>query len=265
MLTAEQTQQYLAKIHFSGAARPDFATLCQLQRQHLFYIPYENLDILNGTPLSLEPEHLFEKIILHQRGGYCFELQGLYKELLESIGFSVCQYAGRFMNSPDIIQMRRHRILVVTLNGKRYLTDIGVRGESPRVPMELTEGLEQGDGISFYRFRRDAFFGWVLMQKEMGKPWQDMYGFTEESQLDIDYIMPSFFCEQHPDSTFNKFMKISIFTPDSNLTIVDGVFKVYRQAKVCQRLVLQDNQAVRQILEREFSILPPESYEKFLR
>ena len=128
MLTAEQTQQYLTKIHFSGAARPELSTLCQLQRQHLLYIPYENLDILNGTPLSLEPERLFEKIILHQRGGYCFELQGLYKELLESIGFSVCQYAGRFMNPPDIIQMRRHRILVVTLNGKRYLTDIGVRG-----------------------------------------------------------------------------------------------------------------------------------------
>ena len=50
------------------------------------------------------------KIILNHRGGYCFELQGAFYYLLKSLGYEVKQYAGRFMDEPGVIQMRRHRI-----------------------------------------------------------------------------------------------------------------------------------------------------------
>lgn len=70
------------------------------------------------------------------------------------------------------------------------------------------------------------------MQKGRGKEWKDIYGFTKEEQLDIDYIMPSFFCEKHPDSPFINIAKVSIFTDDSSLTIVGHEFKTYRNAKV---------------------------------
>lgn len=155
-----------------------------MQRQHLLYIPYENLDLLNGVPLSLTPEGLFQKIVLDHRGGYCFELQGAFYYLLKGLGYEVKQYAGRFMDEPGVIQMRRHRILVVSLSGKRYVCDVGVRSESSRIPLELTEGLEQRDGISLYRYEKDPFYGWVLMQKEPGKAWKPLLGFTEEEQID---------------------------------------------------------------------------------
>lgn len=73
-------------------------TMSGLQWAHITHIPYENLDILAGIPLSLKVENLFQKIIVRKRGGFCFELQGLYKELLESIGFRVVQYSARFIN-----------------------------------------------------------------------------------------------------------------------------------------------------------------------
>lgn len=139
-----------------------------------------------------------------------------------------------------------------------------MRSESPRIPLELTEGLEQSDEISYYRYLKDPFYGWVLMQKEKEKPWKPLVGFTEEEQLDVDYVMPSFYCEKHPDSTFNKLMKISIFTPDSNLTLVGNTFKVYRNGKVEQYKKLRINNEVVELLENVFDIHVPETYHNFL-
>jgi N-hydroxyarylamine O-acetyltransferase len=262
MLTDKQITEYLDKIHYDKPICCNEETLKSLQAAHLKHIPYENLDILNGVPLSLDVQDLYRKIVQSNRGGYCFELQGLYAHLLTSLGFQVTQYAGRFMDEPGITQMRRHRILVVDILGIRYLCDVGVRSESPRHAIKLECGLIQTDGISEYRFDKNDFYGWILMQKEKNKGWKPIYGFTEEPQLDIDYVMPSFFCEKHPDSTFNKFMKISIFTDDSNYTIVGSTYKVYRNAKVVERIELKKREVILDILWNKFNIRGQEN--KFL-
>lgn len=254
MLENIQIKQYLQRIGYSQTVSPDFVTLSELQWVHITHIPYENLDILAGIPLSLKAEDLFQKIVTRKRGGYCFELQGLYKELLESIGFHVTQYSARFMDEPDIVQMRRHRVLVVQIGNERYLTDVGIRSESPRTPIKLVSDELQSDGICEYRFRRDPFYGWVLCQKERRKAWKAMYGFTEEQQIDDDFVMPSFYCEKHPDSTFNKFMKISIFNGESNFTLVNGVFQEYRNAKVQLRKKLTSKSETGDILKTYFGL-----------
>ena len=89
-----------------------------------------------------------------------------------------------------------------------------------------------------------------------------MYGFTEEVQIDDDFVMPSFYCEKHPDSGFNKYMKISIFSGASNFTIVDGVFKGYCSGKVQLRKRLTGPEELGGILKQYFrleniSYLPP--------
>lgn len=163
MLTQKQINQYMQRIDYQGSFTQDIATLSALQWAHLTHIPYENLSILAQIPLSLEPQNLFQKIVLDHRGGYCFELQGLFKELLEALGFSVTQYAARFLDEGPHIQMRRHRVLVVTLGKRRYLVDVGVRNEAPRKALQLTCNEVQSDGICQYRFDSDSFFGWVLL------------------------------------------------------------------------------------------------------
>ena len=86
MLKNVQIKQYLQRIEYSQLVSPDLDTLSGLQWAHITHIPYENLDILAGIPLSLKTEDLFQKIVAGKRGGYCFELQGLYGELLKSSG-----------------------------------------------------------------------------------------------------------------------------------------------------------------------------------
>lgn len=254
MLENMQIKQYLQRIEYSQPVSPDLDTLSGLQWAHITHIPYENLAILAGIPLSLKAEDLFQKIVAEKRGGYCFELQGLYGELLKSSGFQVTQYSARFMDEPGTIQMRRHRVLVVQMENERYLTDVGIRSESPRIPLKLRCDELQSDGVCQYRFGRDPFYGWVLCQKERGKAWKAMYGFTEEPQTDDDFVMPSFYCEKHPDSTFNKFMKISIFSGESNFTLVDGVFREYRNAKVQLRKKLTSKSETSHILKTYFGL-----------
>lgn len=260
MYTEKQIRSYLDRINYHGNMECSAENLTMMHRLHLQHIPYENLDLLNNVPLSLVEEDLYNKIITNIRGGYCFELQGIFCHLLESLGYMVTQYAGRFMDEPWHIQMRRHRILVVSLNGKRYVCDVGVRSESPQIPLELVENRVQSDSVNKYRYAKDPFYGWVLMQKEREKNWKPLLGFTEEPQIDDDFIMPSFYCEKHQDSMFNKFMKISIFTEDSNKTIVDDVFSVYSSAKVTERYRIKSDEEATCILTTVFGIEVPSNY-----
>lgn len=169
MLTRDEIRKYLGRLEYDKIPAPNLETLHALQWAHLTHVPYENIDALLGIPISLKPDDLCRKIVLERRGGWCFELQGAYGYLLQSLGFAVTQYAARFMDEPGVVQMRRHRILVVDLDGRRYLTDVGVRSESPRKPLELVFDAIQSDGVCNYQFRKDDFYGWTLWQEEKGQ------------------------------------------------------------------------------------------------
>jgi len=249
-----QVERYLRKIGYGEPLGTTGKTLEGLQTAHLRHIPYENLDILNQIPLALDAESLFSKMILRPRGGYCFELNGLFSNLLKSLGFDVTNLAGRFIDAEGPPQMRRHRILKVRTAEGAYICDVGVRSESPRRSLRFVEGLVQSDGISEYKFEGDPFYGHILWQKEAGKAWKKMYGFTQEPQLDLDYVMPSFFCERHPLSPFISFNKISIFTDTANINIVDNVLIFYENGKIQRQIELKTKDELDDALKSHFNI-----------
>ncbi|GMA48822.1 hypothetical protein GCM10025857_01790 [Alicyclobacillus contaminans] len=56
----------------SLGSHPPIATtigLFQCQAQH-----FENSDIVNGRPIELNLEPMYDKIVLKRRGGYCYGL-----------------------------------------------------------------------------------------------------------------------------------------------------------------------------------------------
>ncbi|WP_337573485.1 arylamine N-acetyltransferase family protein [Phascolarctobacterium succinatutens] len=250
-----QIQQYLRKLQLNDfEPAVNLATLTKLQDAHLKYIPYENFDCLNGKITSLKRQDMFNKVIMHNRGGICFELNGLYNWLLESLSFDVTSYSARFIDKMETYQLRRHRVMCVALGDKRYLTDVGVNSESPRVPLEITEGLIQSDGISQYKFTRSEFWGWLLWQKERGKIWKRLFGFTEEPQIDKDFITASFWCDAHPDSPFIKSKKLSIFREDCNITIRGNYLKFYLGGRVKYRYKINTGAELKEILWEYFGI-----------
>ena len=90
ILNENQLKQYFSRIglrYEDYADRElDSAYLKELSIVHSTTMPFENLDILAGKLISLKEEDLFEKIIVHRRGGNCFELNGLCGVLLRSLG-----------------------------------------------------------------------------------------------------------------------------------------------------------------------------------
>jgi N-hydroxyarylamine O-acetyltransferase len=209
----------------------DSELLRKLQYAHCTTVPYENLDMIRGVPTSLDPDALFDKIVLRRRGGLCFELNGSFGNLLRELGYSVTHVAARFLRGETTIPMRRHRVLLVEATDGIWLCDVGIGQSCPRKPLRLLEHEEQPQFGENYTFRKDPFLGWVLMDLHKGS-WRDFYSFTEEPQLIVDFIAPNFYCERHPDSPFNKREMFSLKTADGRITLDGNVYKEFSAAGV---------------------------------
>src|ERR1700674_1211526 len=88
---------YLRRVGFVGNPQTDLATLRRLQRGHLEQIAYENFDVQLGRCVTLNPADAYAKLVSSGRGGWCYEMNGLFLWALESIGFRVMPMAGAVM------------------------------------------------------------------------------------------------------------------------------------------------------------------------
>ena len=226
------TEKYLKRINYDGVLAVSYDTLSRLTYCHFTSVPYENLDILNHIPLSLEIPDIYDKIVNRRRGGYCFELNALFNWLLKEIGFHTDSFLSRFlMNEPtDKIPIRRHRVMKTVIEGKAYIADVGVGVEVPLYPLELIENKETEIRGIIYRFRKDELLGWVLQSRNFKKnesEWKDIYGFTEEIQYEIDFVQPNFWCQYSPDSPLNRQHKIALRTETGKYAIDGYIFRIY--------------------------------------
>src|SRR5437588_8928831 len=89
---------YLDRINYRGPLNADAETLRQLHVAHLRSVPFENLSIQAHEIISLDDESLFEKIVARRRGGFCYELNGLFAALLRGIGFEVAMLSAEVAN-----------------------------------------------------------------------------------------------------------------------------------------------------------------------
>ena len=227
---------------------PDGELLKKLHFAHCTTVPYENLDIIRNIPLRLDDEGLYQKVVEEGKGGYCFELNGLFAWLLRELGYKVTEYASRYLRGESSIPMRRHRVLKVEATDGVYCADVGIGEVCPRYPLKLVEGLEQSQFDECYRFDKDEALGWVLMDLYKGQ-WRQFYSFTEEPQLPQDYIALSFYCEKHPDSPFIHAEMFSLKTDTGRITLDGNVYKEFNNGEV----------TVKELTEAEM----PAAYAKF--
>lgn len=249
------TKSYLERI---GIVRevlpaPSYDWLRELQLSHIYSVPYENIDIIEGVPLSLDTEAIYEKIVKRGRGGYCFELNSLFEKLLASLGFKAVSYFARFWRGEEGIPHRRHRVIAVFLNGKTYISDVGIGSPSPRIPLLLSEGLVQECFGESYRFERDSAYGWVLYELRHGE-WQKYFSFTEDPQLDLDFEPISYYCEHHPSSKFNKKYIVAIKTPEGRKCVDGDTYNVFVGSELSYIEEEMSDERRREIFEKEFGI-----------
>ena len=124
---------------------PSPAGLRQLQLAHLMAVPFENLDIHLGRAIVLDQAAFFEKVVRRRRGGFCYELNGLFAVLLRALGFGVTLLSARVAREDDSFSPEFcHLTLLVDLpgGGPRRLADVGF-GDCFREPLSLAEPGDQ--------------------------------------------------------------------------------------------------------------------------
>ena len=140
---------YLKRIAYDGPLRADLATLAALHRAHLRAIPYENLDVQFGRPLTIDPAAAFEKIVERKRGGWCYEMNGLFGWALREFGFAVTRCAGAVLRqTTGDAALANHLVLKVVVEEGAFLADVGF-GDGPLDPIFLAEGPFRSHGFAF--------------------------------------------------------------------------------------------------------------------
>ena len=221
-----QIRAYLDRIGMDRSPEVSLTYLSDLQWKHMRAIPFENLDIMKGLPLTLDRQALFTKIVQDHRGGVCSELNTLFNWLLESLGFQVKSFASRVISDAVPYPGKSHRVMCVELEDRRYITDVGYNYEHHRKPLLLQEGVIQSDGTCDYLLERHPVYGWLMLQRPAGQEtgWRKKIAFSEDPNLDSDFVAATFFAQYHPASKINKALKVSRYIDDRFYGIRQGDF-----------------------------------------
>ena len=154
---------YFERVGFDASPRVDEETLFALHEAHLAHIPYENLDIQLGEKKILDETRFETRLVGERRGGWCYEMNGLFSTALRQIGFQIERLGGavvRDVIGPDSIG--NHMVLLVDLGLKRPLiADVGL-GDGPLHPFPLEERRWSESGFEFALERTDD--GWWRFQ-----------------------------------------------------------------------------------------------------
>jgi N-hydroxyarylamine O-acetyltransferase len=251
-------ESYLQRLGFGASPAPTLETLRQLQLRHTGVFPFENLTTLSGEPVLIDLPSIEKKVLHDGRGGYCYELNNLYLALLQELGFDARGISGRVvMGQPEgAWTARTHRLSLVTLDGVRYITDVGFGGMVPTAPLLLDTADAQSTPHESYRIEQHAD-GYTLRARVAGE-WRPMYIFDLQRQEDIDYTVGNWYVSTHPESSFAKQLMVARTGEGWRRTLNNGSFAIHRLGHDSERRQVADVQELLSLLESEFDIRVPE-------
>jgi len=208
---------YLERINYIGSREPSAQTLRDLQFAHLRSVPFENLSIHSNEPIVLDDAALFEKVVGRRRGGFCYELNGLFGALLRALGFDVEMLSAGVARSdgnfgPDF----EHMTLLVKLD-QRWIADVGF-GDSFLEPLLLDEPGEQLQGARAYKFVTEDNYR-VLMQRNYDGTWAAQYRFTLTPHQYGDYGAMCHYQQTSPESHFTQGRICTLVTAEGRVTL----------------------------------------------
>lgn len=213
-------QAYLDRIAYRGPRTPTLAALRALHRAHLYAVPFENLSIHAGEPITLNPERFFEKIVGRRRGGFCYELNGLFAELLKAIGFQVHLLSAQVRSStgPAFGLEFGHLVLLVELD-EPWLADVGF-GRAFMDPLRLDERAVQEQPEGSYRITQD---GDMLTYWRLDQTWLPEYRFTRTPRALQEFKEMCRYHQTSSASTFTRQWTITLPHPNGRETLTqDG-------------------------------------------
>ena len=249
---AARIDLYFGRIGHAGPTRPDRDTLEALHRAHRFAIPFENLDIPLGRGISLRPERLFDKLVVQRRGGYCFEQNALFLEMMRTIGFEARPVLARVWLAAEGVPPRTHTFNLFDVGGEALLVDVGFGG-SFVPPLLLAAGAEAAtsDGAR-HRLSEHPDHGWML-ERDGGEGWQPQYSFTLDAVWPADLETANHFTATGPGTRFTTLRIASAPTEDGYVSLIDRTLTTSRLGRSeAQEIAEADD--YRRVLEERFGL-----------
>ena len=240
---------YLQRIRYDGPIDSTAATLQALHLAHMRAVPFENLDIPLGRPIILEEAALFDKIVTRRRGGFCYELNGLFAGLLRQLGFKVTLLSASVLKeNGQFGPPYNHLVLWVKTAAlgtaqkdappTDWLADVGF-GNSFQFPLRLNDTGEQKQPAGVYRL-----VAWdaeqTLMQQKRDDRWQDRFIFLRSQCQLSDFAAMCRYQETSPDSMFTQKRLCSIATPTGRVTLSDRKLLITTDQKRQERELTSD-------------------------
>jgi N-hydroxyarylamine O-acetyltransferase len=203
--------EYLRRVDLPRAGAPDFDTLRQLHAAHVAAIPFENLDILLGRGVNLALEPLREKLIARRRGGYCFEQNTLFLTILQELGFTAAAMEARVRAGSTALRPRTHMVLVVQVEGRPWLADVGFGGEGLLEPVPMFPAAPIASTGLAHRVVEEGDLR--VLQMRRGADWEDQYAFALQPVHAVDFQVANWFTSTHPQSPFVRTLTVQRTTP----------------------------------------------------
>jgi len=259
---------YFSRINDSGSREPTLETLNRLIAAHVRTIPFENLDILLGRPISVGLEAIEQKLVHDRRGGYCFEQNTLFQQVLLALGFSVRAISARvrLQRERSFMPARTHLFLRVEIDGQSWLADVGVGALSPTSALRLTLDTPQstphetrriiaaGEWSGFEQRAPDAV---LFHQALLDNRWQDICEFTLEEMHPIDRELGNWFTSAHPDSHFRNRLVVARATETGRVTLLNRELKHRGADGRTETRYLDTDEEILTVMYAEFSLSFP--------
>ncbi|AXG70360.1 arylamine N-acetyltransferase [Kordia sp. SMS9] len=229
-------ERYCKRIYYTDSFEPTLEVLKKLQTAHLLHVPFENLDIHANVPIVLSVEKIFDKIVNRNRGGFCYELNGLFYELLIALGFDAKRISARVYDQEQGYgQEFDHFAILVTIDHQSYLTDVGF-GEFAFEPLlfELDTIQEDPRG-SFIIEKHDADY--LRVSKIANGTRLPEYIFTTQSRELSAYTEMCTYHQTSPDSHFTRKRLITLPNKNGRTTITGNTLKITKNDEIESRVI----------------------------
>jgi N-hydroxyarylamine O-acetyltransferase len=260
---------YFERIRYGGPTQASVSTLQAITAAHVTAIPFENLDVLLGRPISLVPERITKKLVAERRGGYCFEQNTLLLHVLEALGFQVRALSARVrvLRPRDFVPPRTHVFLRIELDGASWLADVGVGGlsltsvlrleaeVSQSTPHEPRRIVREGDWSGFERRAPDAR---LFHQAYFAGAWHDVYEFTLEEMPEIDRVVANWYTSAHPESHFRSRLVVARALPQGRATLTNRELTLRRLDGSADSQTLESPEQLLATLAQHFDLHFPQ-------
>jgi N-hydroxyarylamine O-acetyltransferase len=256
-------KKYLQRIGFyQETLAPDVETLKNLQRKHLLAVPFENLDIHWKHQIVLDTGAFYRKIVEENRGGFCYELNGLFNELLRDLGYKTKMVSARVGGEGKFGREFDHMAIIAEVGGEEYLADVGF-GDFIAEPLKVTLNVEQQDATGVYRIGKLRFEGqeYLYTEKKNGDAWKGENIWTLTPRALSDYAEMCRFQQTSPESHFTQNKVCSLMTDLGRKTLSSDKF-IETEDGVRTETPVENEEQFNEILLREFGIEANPKYDR---